>query len=487
MYEEYVLDGILHLLNGFLSFRYSESFLKGTYENRKQALLLWVSAYTVGQMLYGSFMESYPLYLQFSHILPYFILLGVLQFVWFEKNISRQVFSIASFTAGWEILRFTASPLAHALLGIWNPFWEWSIHALVAQGWISMELLMEFMEAANRAALLVVLIICRGMQLGVFYMYLNLITKNFVDIGYRLNVRENGFLLMPCMAILCIDLTLRLMAYSVDNSALMLIYDRVPETLLLLPAASLFLLGFVVSSVILFRGLIDGKEEERKRLLLENRVSEIHAQMGELDRIYSDMRGLKHDLRAHIASIAAYVRNRLGEDAGELSPYLDGMEDTVARLDFADRTGNPLTDLILHQFRQQAKRKQIDISFVFHYPQNGVFDVYDMSIILNNALQNAMEACGNATLSPYISLRSYEKGSLFFLEVENNFAGALIWKPDSDIPATTKEETALHGIGLDNIRRTARKYQGDIDICIIEKEHDQVFQLTVMLYRKNEN
>ena len=104
MYEEYVLDGILHLLNGFLSFHYSEFFLKGRCENRKKALILWVAAYTVGQMLYGNFMESYSFYLQFSHILPYFILLGVLQFVWFEKNISRQVFSIASFTAGWEIL-----------------------------------------------------------------------------------------------------------------------------------------------------------------------------------------------------------------------------------------------------------------------------------------------------------------------------------------------------------------------------------------------
>ena len=486
MYEEYVLDGILHVLNGLLSFRYSEFFLKRKHENRKKSLILWVAVYAVGQMLYGSLVESYSIYNQFSHIIPYLVLLGVLQFFWFERNISRQVFSVASFIAGWEILRFTASPLAHTLLGIWNPFWEWSIHALMAQGLLSVEMLMGFMETANRLALFVVLIVCRGIQLGVFYIYLKLITKNFVGTDHRLNVRENGFLLMPCMAILCMDLTLRLMAYSVDNSALMLVYDRVPETLILLPAASLFLLGFVVSSVILFRGLVDGKEEERKRLLLENRVAEIHAQMRELDSIYSDMRGLKHDLRAHIASIAAYVRNRLGEDAKELSPYLKGMEDTVARLDFADRTGNPLTDFILHQFRQQSKRREIDVSFVFHYPQNGVFDVYDISIILNNALQNAMDACGKVASSPYISLRSYEKGSLFFLEVENNFDGALIWKPDSDIPATTKEEPDLHGIGLDNIRRTARKYQGDIEICITEKGRCSVFLLTVMLYRKKD-
>ena len=104
--------------------------------------------------------------------------------------------------------------------------------------------------------------------------------------------QESWFLLIPCITVLCIDLTMRLMAYSVDNSALMIIYERVPETLVLLPVVSLLLLGIVVSSVILFRGVIQSKDEERKRLLLENRVADVQHQIEDLQDIYGDMRGI---------------------------------------------------------------------------------------------------------------------------------------------------------------------------------------------------
>ena len=483
--EEYILDVLVYGINGWLSFRYAEFFLSPQYANRAGAGLLWVTVYALGKMLYANFAANSTPYDGFYNVSAHFILLVVLQTIFFARHTYRQAFVVASFIAGWEILRFAASPLAHILLGVWGAIWEWLINTIMGQGIMSAEQLTEFMSATNRTALFAVLALCRALQLMIFYLYLRHICRNFVGREYEPNAAETWFLLLPCLAVLCLDLTLRLMAYSVDNSALMLIYDRVPETLVLLPVASLLLLGFVVSSVVLFRGLADGKEEEKKRLLLENRVAEIHTQIGELDGIYRDMRGLKHDLRAHIAGIAAYVRNRLGEDAEGIASYLYGMEKTVARLDFADHTGNPLTDVILHQFRQQAKRKNIALSCAFHYPPRAALDVYDVSVILNNALQNAMEACEKTDGATHIDLRSYEKGNLFFIEVENDFDGAIRWNNKTELPATTKPDRELHGIGLDNIRRTAAKYRGAMEIDVIDRPPRQVFHLTVMLYKRN--
>ncbi len=298
--------------------------------------------------------------------------------------------------------------------------------------------------------------------------------------------QEIWYLLTPCITVLCIDLTMRLMAYSVDNSALMIIYERVPETLVLLPVMSILLLGIIVSSVILFRGIVQVKDEERKRMLLENRMADVHRQIEDLQDIYGDIRGLRHDLRNHIANLTSYMRNRSIEADRELEAYLDGMENTVARLDFTDRTGSPMLDVILHQIRQQAKRKNISFAVEFHYPEKASFDIYDISVILNNALQNAVEACEKLEGERRIDLRSYERGSLFFLEIENDFEGELVWEKNTDLPSTTKEEKRMHGLGLDNIRRCARKYRGDIEIRVMEKEKRRVFQLTVMLYRKGD-
>ncbi len=483
--EEYLLDGFVHLLNGWLGFRYTELFLRRKHDNRKTGLLLWAMIYAAGQILYGRLMEAYPLYDRFTHVIPYLILLFLLQQLFFERNLPRQAFVIVSFIAGWEILRFAVSPLAHAILGLWGPFWGWLLEHLAAKGIMDIGALTEAMATLNRAAVFSVLALCRGIQFGVFYLYLKLIGKHSSPLDEEWKAQEIWYLLTPCITVLAIDLTMRLMAYSVDNSALMIIYDRVPETLVLLPIVSLLLLGMVVSSVVLFRGIVRFKDEERKRLLLENRVADVYQQIEDLQDIYGDMRGLRHDLRAHIASITSYVRNQAGENK-ELESYLGGMESTIARLDFADRTGNPMTDVILHQIRQQSKRKSIAFSADFHYPEKAAFDVYDVSIILNNALINAVEASEKTHGEKSIELRSYEKGSLFFIEVENNFDGRLVWEKDAELPSTTKQEKRVHGIGLDNIRRCARKYRGDVEIQVTEEPLRKMFHLTVMLYRKED-
>ena len=499
--EEYVLDGLLYLTDGCLSFWYSEKILALQYGERKKAIILWVIAYTFLQILYGQIVSAYPLYDRFTHILPYIIILSILQRFFFEKNIPRQTFIIASFVAGWEILRFTVSPLAHGMLSLWSPFWGDLVEDFTARGIWPIEKLMEYMLAVNRIAMFSVLFLCRAIQIGVFYVYLKIIRQNFVSLHDKLNGREIAYLTLPCFAVLTIDLTLRLMAYSADNSALMLIYNRVPETLVLLPLVSLLLLGVVVSSVILFKGLYDFKEEEKKRLLLENQVGDVHRQIEDLRDIYQDMRGLKHDLRSHIAGITAIARNHGIDKQEEVQNYLAGLEHTAGRLDFADNTGNPITDIILHQARREAKRKRINFTADFHYPVGRDFDVYDISIILNNALSNAIEAAEKVADAPVatrscvrtgasctspgerdVTIRSYEKGNLFFIETENDFDGNLL-KGADDMPLTTKEDKRLHGMGLDNIRRAARKYLGEIEIETRDEGERHIFCLTVMLYR----
>ena len=52
----------------------------------------------------------------------------------------------------------------------------------------------------------------------------------------------------------------------------------------------------------------------------------------------------------------------------------------------------------------------------------------------------------------------------------------MIFGPDG-LPVTTKEDAAMHGIGLANVRRVAEKYMGGLEAGF-EK---QVFTVTVIL------
>ncbi|MCI8806148.1 MAG: ATP-binding protein [Clostridiales bacterium] len=115
-------------------------------------------------------------------------------------------------------------------------------------------------------------------------------------------------------------------------------------------------------------------------------------------------------------------------------------------------------------------------------PESVNIQSYDIGIILNNGLDNAIEACKRMSVKfpnseIFISIRSFYKRNLFFIKIENRFDGIVKIDKESGYPISTKEESKSQGIGLRNIRNRAKKYSGDID-CII---NDDRFILSVML------
>ena len=186
-----------------------------------------------------------------------------------------------------------------------------------------------------------------------------------------------------------------------------------------------------------------------------------------------------------MANVSLLVKSAVGSVNEELESYIGKMEETVNRLDFTYQTGNPITDIIIHQKGQEAEKKQIQFQVGFAYPPKLRIDAYDVAIILNNALENAIEACSRMACcdaaEKQIKLRSYAIGSLFFIEVENDFSEQIVIEQESGLPVSCKEDRRLHGLGLSNIQRCAKKYMGDIDIVVSDTNGRKKFSLTVLM------
>ena len=105
-------------------------------------------------------------------------------------------------------------------------------------------------------------------------------------------------------------------------------------------------------------------------------------------------------------------------------------------------------------------------------------NAFDISIILNNGLDNAIEAAEKEN-DPHIYLGSYVRENLFFIEMRNTFTGYLKTDKTGKNLCTLKEE-AGHGLGLKNIKSCAAKYYGKVEWTV----KDQEFVLTVMLQGK---
>ena len=401
-----------------------------------------------------------------------------MQWVFFRKGASGQLFVCFSFVAGKEIVKYIVSVLSIALGAVIGGF----IDTLVMQGKIVTN---TQVEVANNIVMCVSSFTSAILYALILGIYLMLINKKYVRKEYQLQVQENVFLVLPSIAAVCISITLKMMIITVENGATILIFDTVPATLFWIPVICIMLLGAVIANVMLFQNVVQYHEENRKCTLLENQIQQMQKEVQEIQDIYADMRGLRHDLRGHINNITQYVKKQNNADAEELKNYIRNMEETVSRLDFGYQTGNPITDIIIHQKKQEADRAGVKFSVDFSYPKELQIDVYDIGVILNNALENAIEAATLLNRDKYVSLHSYVKGNLFFVEVENSFAREIVMNKESGLPESSKANKKFHGMGLTNIQRCARKYRGDIDIVIdTSKQEQQIFNLTIMMNGK---
>ena len=466
----------MYLADSVLSVIYTRSFLKEKYEKRGMSAI-WVSVYfLIHILIFIIGADRFPVGKVVGIILNICILL-FMQSVFFQKDIQKQFFITFSFVAGTETAKYMFVTFDIVISGWGNRILDY----LLA------EEIINTIEKAVAAIIIynvVMTALCVLFYTLLLSGYLFLISREYVRKEYPLQIQENVFLVLPCIAVLCISVIISRITASLANELEIIIYDAVPSTKFWLPVIGILLLSTMIANVILFQKLVAYHEETGKRALLENQVRQMQKEIAEIQDIYTDMRGLRHDMRSHLANISLLVKGAAGSVKEELEGYIGKMEETVNRLDFTYQTGNPITDIIIHQKVQEAEKKQIPFQVDFAYPCKLPIDVYDIAVILNNALENAIEACGRAEGEKQIRLRSFVRGCLFFIEVENDFSGDIAIDKESGLPVSSKETGKLHGIGISNIQRCARKYMGDIDIAVTDKGGRKKFCLTVMMNAK---
>lgn len=465
----------LYLVNSIAGSIYMQNFLRGKYQ-KKVALFAWISLYYMIQSLILDRVDRfYPLN-DLVGVIADIAFVLLLQMLLYNKDFFKQLFVAVSFVAGKEIIKY--------IIVVMNYGEDWVISKF------SLLLLKKITTMKEVELWGYIFGVARGLVYILFYallliVYLSIISKKFVRKDYLFKIHEYAFLILPNVSTLCISITLKILIFTVENGMKIIMFEKAPATMFWVPFICFLLLGVNIFSVILFQKLVQLGEEERKRAILENQMVQMQREIEEIQDIYADMRGLRHDLKSHLESIAAVIRRISGKDKEELHCYIDKMETTVSRLDFAYKTGNPITDVIIHQKKQEAEKNNISFEADFTYPDKQQIDVYDIAIVLNNALENAIEASKKVVGKKNINLHSYMRGNLFFIEVENDFLSEIIFNSETGLPVTSKAEEQLHGLGMENIQRCAKKYMGDIDITIQGTGDKKKFNLTIMMYEKN--
>lgn len=303
---------------------------------------------------------------------------------------------------------------------------------------------------------------------------------------FALHARELGYLLLtPVTGILFVRITLQLIIVA-DGDSIFQLYQQVPMAVGIVPLlAALFYAG-TLAAIALCQKNIALQEERGRHFVEQQQLAGIRERLAQVEQLYDGLRRMKHELRGHMANIRGLAERNC---YGDMERYLARMDESIQALEPGLSTGNAVTDVILGDTGRAAARLGIRFQADFAFPASGGFDSYDVGIILNNLLRNALEACEKVEPGRrYISLSGTRKNRFYLLEVRNSFQGDVRFHRRTGLPVSTKEAApgpdspgpplmALHGIGLSNVKREAEKYRGSVDI----RTEGNEFQVTVLL------
>ena len=175
----------------------------------------------------------------------------------------------------------------------------------------------------------------------------------------------------------------------------------------------------------------------------------------EVDNMYRQIRGWRHDYRNHIQTMKAYAAS---ENWEAVKRYLDLLDDDLTTVDTVIKTGNPMTDAILNSKISLAKSKDIQVIADAHIPVKLKSSEIDLCCIIGNLFDNAIEASMKLPQEQRL-IRVYMdmKNTQLYISFTNFTAGKKM-KKEGKLFQSTKGEG--HGFGLVRIDNIIERLDG---------------------------
>ena len=258
-----------------------------------------------------------------------------------------------------------------------------------------------------------------------------------------------------------------------------ILFDEKPDLLWEVPMIAVLIFIGEVALIYFWQRYRILFAERQKHFMEEQQIKAMKMRLEEAENFYGSIRKVRHEMKNHMTNIKGLAG---AGEYGEIEDYIRRMDETMQELEYKYVTGNAVTDVIINDKWRRAEKAGIRFDADFRY--GGEIPAFDLGIILNNLLDNAIEACEKLESGKgFIRLMLKRKKQFLLLEVENSFDGTAPVQTDGGLILPTTKQSTLpgiiteHGIGLENVRDVAERYFGGVNI----KVKGDVFHVTVML------
>lgn len=234
------------------------------------------------------------------------------------------------------------------------------------------------------------------------------------------------------------------------------------------------ILSIILLFAILFYRVNQQREMEAEIAKLKQEQAEIvERDYQALRRTYADNAKLYHDLHNHIEAIYQCL---IQGDTKEAVRYCEDLRTPVRQISQTVWTGDKALDYLISSKMALAEQEQIKTKVNIEYPHNTNIRSVDLTTILGNLLDNALEAAKTAPEGlRFLNLTIRRINAMLIIKVENGYGSTPLQENGKLL--TSKKDKAFHGWGLKSVQTAADRYDGTIRTDY----KDHVFQSVVTL------
>lgn len=267
--------------------------------------------------------------------------------------------------------------------------------------------------------------------------------------------------------------------------------------LLLVPVLSLFILAmlfrfeglsaydiaFSVASILTINFMVFFLFDRVAKLYKESQESALIKQQNEyyvnqlllVEELHEKTGKLRHDIKNHLITINSYLEK---DEIDEAKKHISNIIGTYqSRIEIV-HTGFPAIDGLINSKLRSAYDAGVKINIKTSLPSDFSFSSFDLTVILGNLLDNALQAVSNIEGDKFIDIRIDCSKSMLIVKMSNPFNTVV--KKENGAIVTSKVDKGNHGFGLRNVDEILKKYNGTSKIDI----NNSIFTITTALYIK---
>ena len=187
--------------------------------------------------------------------------------------------------------------------------------------------------------------------------------------------------------------------------------------------------------------------------LVEYQTEQSRQHLREVQSIYREMRGYKHDFHHHLQTL----KGQLGAGETERAlAYIDQLDQKLMTVDNLVKTGNISLDAILSAKTAQAKAADISVAVTAFVPDNLLITDLELSIVVGNLFDNAIEACMLVQGERFIRIYMKMKGKMLYFSMLNSSGK----KEQKKGTLFASHKKGLHGFGLRRAEAILKEHGG---------------------------